>query len=95
MFFIYGHGSHPGHGISTILMHFHFIVPKSLHRKCALKFSYVNVLGPRTRCDIDHIYFEIFINSSCCPHLPTFRSQAAIVSEKSTFFSSLEPKARR
>ena len=34
VFFIYGHGSHPGHGISTLLMHFHFIVPKSLHRKC-------------------------------------------------------------
>ena len=32
--FIYGHGSHPGHGVSTMLMHSHFIVPKSLHRKC-------------------------------------------------------------
>ena len=32
--FIYGHGSHPGHGISTMLMHFHFIVYKTLHRKC-------------------------------------------------------------
>ena len=31
---IYGHGSHPGHGISTMLMHFHFIVSKTLHRKC-------------------------------------------------------------
>ena len=34
----------------------------------------------------DFEYSHTFINSISCLHLPTFRSQAAIVSEKSTVF---------
>ena len=42
---------------------------------------YVNDIGPRSRNDIDPQYSHIFINSI------SFRSQAAIVFEKSIFFS--------
>ena len=41
----------------------------------------VNDLGPRSKNDIDIQYSDIFINSI------NFRSQAAIDSEKSTFFT--------
>ena len=34
--------------------------------------------------------FHTFISSISCQHLPTFRSQASIVSEKATVFNSLE-----
>ena len=37
--------------------------------------------------------FRIFISSISCLHLPTFRSQAAIVSEKSTVFTFSYRKA--
>ena len=47
--------------------------------KSKFKFSYVNGIGPRSRNDLDLEYSHIFINSI------RFRSQAAIVSEKSTF----------
>ena len=47
--------------------------------KTSLSFI-VNNLGPRSRNDLDLQYSYIFINSI------TYRSQAAIVSEKSTFF---------
>ena len=43
-----------------------------------VQVSYVNGLGPRSRNDIDLEYSQIFINSI------SFRSQAAIVPEKST-----------
>ena len=46
-----------------------------------VQVSYVNDLGPRSRNDLDLQYAHIFINSI------SFRSQAAIVSEKSTFFT--------
>ena len=48
------------------------------------KFSYINGLGSRN--DLDLQYSHTFINSISCLHLPTIRSQAAIVSEKSTVF---------
>ena len=48
-------------------------------------FSCVNDLGPKSRNDLE--YSRIFIYSINCLHLPTFRSQPAIVSEKSFFFS--------
>ena len=40
-----------------------------------------------SRNGIDLQYSHTFINSISCLHLPTFRSQAAIVSEKSTVFT--------
>ena len=39
------------------------------------------------RYDLDLQYSHTLINSISCLHLPTFRSQAAIVSEKSTVFT--------
>ena len=39
------------------------------------------------RNDLDLQYSHTFINSISCLHLPTFRSLAAIVSEKSTVFT--------
>ena len=58
-----------------------------LSEKNVFYFLYINGLGSRSRNDLDHQYSHTFINSNCCLHLPTFRSQAAIVSEKSTVFS--------
>ena len=55
--------------------------------KSKFEFSNVNYLGPRSRNDIDLQYSHTFINSISCLHLSTFRSQAAIVSEKFTVFS--------
>ena len=55
-------------------------------RKSKFSFSYVNDLGPRSRNDIDPEYSHNLINSISCLHLSTFRSQAPIVSEKSTVF---------
>ena len=52
--------------------------------KSMFQFSYINDLGPRSRIDLDLQYSNTFINSISCLHLPTFRSQAAKVSEKST-----------
>ena len=45
------------------------------------------------RNDLDLKYSHTFIISICCLHLPTFRSQAAIVSEKSTVFTFSHRKA--
>ena len=53
--------------------------------KSKFSFSYVNDLWTRSRNDIDREYSHTFINSISCLHLQTFRSQSAIVSEKSTF----------
>ena len=56
-------------------------------------FSYINGLGPRSRNDLDLQYSHTFLNSNSCLHLSTFRSQAAIVSEKSTVFTFSPRKA--
>ena len=53
-------------------------------RKASFQFSYVNDLGSRSKNDFDLEYSHNFINSISCLHLPTFRSQSEIVSEKST-----------
>ena len=50
-------------------------------------FAYINGLVPRSRNDLDLQYSHTFINTNSCLHLPTFRPQAAIVSEKSTVFT--------
>ena len=53
--------------------------------KIWFEFFYVNDLGPRSRNDLDLQYSHTFINSIRCLLLPTFRSLAAIHSEKSSF----------
>ena len=50
-------------------------------------------LGPRSRKDLDLQYSHLFIYSIRCLFLLTFRSLAAIVSEKSTVFTFSYRKA--
>ena len=52
--------------------------------KIRFEFLYVHDLRPRARNDLDLQYSLTFIKSFRCLLLPTFRSLAAIVSEKST-----------
>ena len=61
--------------------------------KSKFYFSYINGLGPRSRNDLDLQYSHTFSNSNSCLHLSTFRSQAAIVSEKSAVFTFSHRKA--
>ena len=83
---------------------FHFLVPESFHtkfgsdlhivsEKIQFKFLYVHNLGPRSRNDLDLQYSHVFIYSIRCLLLLTFRSLAAIVSEKSTVFTFSYGKA--
>ena len=79
-------------------------VPESFHKKSLVQigklvsekirfeFLYVHDLGPRSRNDIDLQYSYIFIYLIRCLLLLTFRSLAAIVSEKSTAFPIDNPK---
>ena len=85
---------------------FHFLVPESFHtkfgsdrhsivsEKIRFEFLYVQDLGPRSRNDLDLQYSHIFIYSIRCLLLLTFRSLAAIVSEKSTVFTFSYRKAQ-
>ena len=77
---------------------FHFLVPETciqnrvqigtvVSEKIGFEFLYVHDLGPRSRNDLDLHYSHTFIYSIRCLILPTFRSLAAIVSEKSTVFT--------
>ena len=50
-------------------------------------FSYVNDLGLMSKNDLDFQYSHNIINSIRLLHLPTFRSQTAVVSEKFTVFT--------
>ena len=61
--------------------------------KIQFEFLYVHDLGPRSRNDLDLQYSHIFIYSIRCLLLLTFRSLAAIVSEKSTVFTFSYRKA--
>ena len=61
--------------------------------KIGFELLYVHDLGPRSRNDLDLQYSLTFINSLRCLLLPTFRSLAAIVSEKSTVFTFSYRKA--
>ena len=83
---------------------FHFLVLESFHNffvqigtvasvKIPFDFLYVHDLGPRSRNDLDLQNSLTFINSLRCLLLPTFRSLAAIVSEKSTVFTFSHRKA--
>ena len=61
--------------------------------KILFEFLYVRDLGPRSSNDLDLQYSHTFIKSISCLNLPTFRSQASIVSEKSTVFTFSYRKA--
>ena len=61
--------------------------------KIQFKFLYVHNLGTRSSNDLDLQYSHTFIYSIRCLLLPTFRSLAAIVSEKSTVFTFSYRKA--
>ena len=61
--------------------------------KIQFEFLYVHNLGLRSRNDLDLQYSHIFIYSIRCLLLLTFRSLAAIVSEKSTVFTFSYRKA--
>ena len=81
-----------------MLSDFHFLVPEGFHKKFGsdghssyeekgFECLYVHNLGPRSRNDLDLQYSHTFIHSIRCLLLLTFRSLAAIVSEKSTVFT--------
>ena len=55
--------------------------------KIRFDFLYVHDLKPRSRNDLDLHYSHTFIHPINCLLLLTFRSLAAIVSEKSTIFT--------
>ena len=104
VFTIYGHGGHLGHVTSIMSSDFHFLVPESFHKKLVqigtvvsekirFEFLYVYDLGPRSRHDLDLQYSHTFMYSIRCLLLLTFRSLAAIVSEKSTVFTFSYRKA--
>ena len=61
--------------------------------KVRFEFMYVHDLGPKSSNDLDLQYSHTFIYSIRCLYLPTFRSLAAIVSEKSTVFTFSYRKA--
>ena len=61
--------------------------------KIRFEFLYVQDLGPRSRNDLDLQYSHNFIKSFSCMYLPTFRSQASIISEKTTVFTFSYRKA--
>ena len=84
---------------------FHFLVPESFHKKklvqngpvvsekIQFEFLYVHNLGPRSSNGLDLQYSHTFMKSISCLYLPHFRSQASIVSEKSTVFTFSYRKA--
>ena len=87
-----------------MLTNFHFLVPESFHtnlvqngpvvsEKIRFEFLYVHDLGPRSSNDLDLQYSHTFMKSISCLYLPTFRSQASIVSEKNTVFTFSYRKA--
>ena len=70
-----------------------FIKNLVVSEKIRFEFFYVHDLGPRSRNDLDLRYSHTFIFSIRCLLLLTFRSLAAIVSEKSTVFTFSYRKA--
>ena len=86
-----------------MLTNFHFLVPESLQNlvqngpvvseKIWFEFLYVHDLGPRSSNDLDLQYSHTFMMSISCLYIPTFRSQASIVSEKSTVVTFFYRKA--
>ena len=55
--------------------------------KIWFEFLYIQDLRPSSRNDLDIQCSHTFMKSISCLYLPTFRSQAAIVSVKSTDFT--------
>ena len=68
-------------------------IRKVVSEKIRFEFLYVHHLGPRSSNDIDLQYSHTFIYSIRCLLLPTIRSLAAIVSEKSSVFTFSYRKA--
>ena len=104
VFTIYGRGGHLGHVTSIMSSDFHFLVPEVfiqsfvqigsvVSEKIQFEFLYVHNLGQRSTNDLDLQYSHIFIYSIRCLLQLTFRSLAAIVSEKSTVFTFSYRKA--
>ena len=104
VFTIYGRGCHLGHVTSSCHQIFISLYLKAfiknlvkigteVSEKILLEFLYVHDLGPRSRNDLDLQYSHTFIYSIRCLLLLTFRSQAVIVSEKSTVFTFSYRKA--
>ena len=97
-FTIYEHGGHLGHVTSIMSSDYHFLVleifmqnlvqiGRVVSEKIQFQFFYVHDLGPMSSNDHDLQYSHTFIYSIRCLLLPTFRSLAAKVSEKSTVFT--------
>ena len=89
---------------SIISSDFHFLVSESciknrvqigtvVSEKIRFEFLYVHDLGPRLSNDLDLQYSHTFIYLIRCLLLQTFKSLAAIVSEKSTVFTFSYRKA--
>ena len=97
VFTIYGRGGHLGYVTSIMSSDFHFLclilIGTVVSEKIQFEFLYVNDLGPRSRNDIDLQYSYIFTYSIRCLLLLTFRSLAAIVSEKYTILTFSHGKA--
>ena len=55
------------------------------YEKIRFEFLYEHNLGPRSRNDLDLQYSHTFIKSFSYLYLPTFRSQASIVSKNPLF----------
>ena len=68
-------------------------IGKIVSEEIRFEFFYVHDLGPMSGNDLDLKYSHTFIYSIRCLLLPTFRSLAAIVSEKSTVFTFSYRKA--
>ena len=62
-------------------------IVKVVSEKIRFEFLHVHNLGPRSGNDLDLQYSHTFIYSIRCLLPLTFRSLAAIVSEKSTVFT--------
>ena len=106
IFTIKGRGGHLGHVISIMPPDFISLDLKAfiqslvqigtvVSEKIQFNFLYVHDLGPGSRNDFDLQYSHtcIFIYLIRCLLLATFRSLAAIVSEKSTVFTFSHRKA--
>ena len=104
VFTIYGHGGHLDHVTSIFHQIFISLYLKAFIKnlvqngpvvceKIRFKFLYVHDLGPRSSNNLDLQYSHTFMKSISCLYLPTFRSQASIVSEKSTVFTFSYRKA--
>ena len=99
VFTIYGHGGHLGHVTRIMFTNFHFHIQNLVQNgpvvseKIHFEFLNVHDLGPRSSNDLDLKYSHTFMKSIRCLYLPTFRSQASIVSEKSTVFTFSYRKA--